>query len=331
MKSEDPFLESIKRVDANNPQLAPLIKQLLEYRAAAKDDELKNRLLLDLVLKYASAEKKLAALNKELVEKQRLLEEDLAAAAQIQRSLLPQKISAAKRLEVSWNFEPCAHVGGDIFNVIPLDDDHWVIYMLDVSGHGMSAAMVTVSVNQTLQSQTGYISKQTTEPSSGNELKTPVEILQALHEEYPFERFDNFITMTYLTLDTKNGSLRYSNAGHPPPVLMRKNGKIELLTKGGPVIGLSGFTLLNEQEVTFEGDELQLFAGDKLFVYTDGIIEYQNENGELYGSDRFLNTLRSLNEKSILEIIEMSVKSLMDFGNNMKPDDDISLVGLELK
>jgi sigma-B regulation protein RsbU (phosphoserine phosphatase) len=110
-----------------------LLKQALEYWASLKDNGINNQLLQDLVFKYSVAEKKLKQLNQELLDKQKRLDEDLVAAAEIQKSLLPQKIDSAENLEVAWEFEPCEHMGGDIFNMFQLDDDHWGIYMLDVS------------------------------------------------------------------------------------------------------------------------------------------------------------------------------------------------------
>jgi len=71
--------------------------------------------------------------------------------------------------------------------------------------------------------------------------------------------------------------------------------------------------------------------GDKLFVYTDGIVEYENPAGEFYGTDRFYEALKSIQDESVTDIVEQSIKSLMDFGNNAKPQDDITLLGLEFK
>jgi sigma-B regulation protein RsbU (phosphoserine phosphatase) len=106
---------------------------------------------------------------------------------------------------------------------------------------------------------------------------------------------------------------------------------LELLQKGGPAIGIGDFHLLSDKENRFEEERPQLNPGDKLFVYTDGIIEYENLDGEFYGTDRFYEALKSIQGESVTEIVEKSIKSLMDFGNNAKPQDDITLLGLELK
>jgi len=332
MNFEETLKDKIKELDIKKPQHALLIKQLLEYWASLKDTGINNQLLHDLVLKYSTAEKKLKQLNQELLDKQKRLNADLAAAAQIQKSLLPQKIDPAENMTVAWEFEPCEHMGGDIFNMFQLDEDHWAIYMLDVSGHGVQAAMITVSVSQFLQPNSGHILKRQPDKSiQPHQLRTPAEVLAALDKEFPFERFNNFFTITYMIINTVTGELRYSNAGHPHSILMRKNGKMELLQKGGPAIGMGDFHLLSGQVVRFEEGRPQLHPGDKLFVYTDGIVEYQNREDELYGTGRFYETLETLRAESINDMVEQSIKFLMNFGLNAKPQDDITLLGLELK
>ena len=332
MKFEDSLKNQILKLDMKNPQYALLLKQALEYWASLKDNGINNQLLQDLVFKYSVAEKKLKRLNQELLDKQKRLDEDLVAAAEIQQSLLPRKIDSAENLEVAWEFEPCEHMGGDIFNMFQLDDDHWGIYMLDVSGHGVQAAMVTVSVSQFLQPNSGHLlSGRSGKSAPTKVLRTPAEVLVALDAEFPFERFHNFFTITYLMINTKTGELKYSNAGHPHSIVLRKNGSLELLQKGGPAIGMGDFHLLIPKENRFEEGNLQLNPGDKLFVYTDGIIEYENLEGEFYGTDRFYEALKSIQAESVTDIVEQAIKLLMDFGNNAKPQDDITLLGLELK
>lgn len=331
MRDDKLFREQLKKLDVKNPENSLFVKQLLECRAINRDNEATNQLLHELVLKYAAAEKKLDRLNRELLEKQNRLDEDLAAAAIIQRSLLPQKINSVESFEVAWNFEPCKHIGGDIFNIIRLDEDHWLIYMLDVSGHGVPAALVASSVSNILQPHTGYILKKTTKSSPDQTIIQPCDVLDTLNREYPLERFNNFFTITYIIFDTTNGQLTYSNAGHPYPILLRKTGELILMKEGGPIIGVIESRSPTAKKCLFGKEQLKMYPGDKLFVYTDGIVEYQNQTKELYGSERFYNQLMELKNKSVSDMVEIVLKSLMDFGNKTKPQDDISLLGLELK
>lgn len=331
MKIAELLSSQINNLDAANPQFTSLIKQLLEYWANLKDNEINNQLLGELIFKYAAAERQLKRLNQELFEKQKRLDEDLTAAAEIQQSLLPQKIASGEKLEIAWRFEPCEQMGGDIFNVFQLDDDDWGIYVLDVSGHGVPAAMITVSVSQFLQPSSGNLGYKPSESPSDYKIMKPSDVLAALDKEFPFERFENFFTIAYLIVNTRTGSLRYSSAGHPPSVILRRDGKLEFLAKAGPAIGTLSMRPANLLDNPFENEELQIYPGDKLFICSDGIFEYQNDSGELFGSDNFHEKLKECHLEPVSDIVANVITSLMQFGNNLKPQDDITLLGLELK
>jgi len=327
MKIEDLLRDQIKKSDTKSPQNNQLIKVLLEYLANLKDNAINKRLLGELVSKYALSEKQLRNLNNELIEKEQRLDEDLKAAAEIQKSLLPQNTVVVENLEIAWKFEPCEHMGGDIFNIFQIDSEHLGIYMLDVSGHGVPAAMITVSVSQFLQQNIVHLLKDKEKSS----VMAPAQVLHALDKEYPFERFNNFFTITFVIINTKSGDTIYSNAGHPYPVLLRKNNTIELLSKKGPIIGMGDLNFIGDSKIGFEESHLKIKPGDKLFIYTDGIVEYQNPNKEFYGDDRFYRNLKILKNESVHNIIDQCIRSLMEFGSNTKPQDDITLLGLELK
>jgi len=320
----------LTKVDSEAPPVSVLMSEILECSARLQDQEVNNRLLEELVFKYAAAEKKLKKLNRELIWQQKRIQLDLDAAADIQKSLLPLKANIAEQVEVAWYFEPCDKIGGDIFNMIQLDNDHWVIYMLDVSGHGVPAAMVTVSVSQLMQLHTGFLIKKSADSSSNSKIMSPVEVLNELEREFPFDRFNNFFTINYFILNTETGILNYANAGHPRPIILHKNGGLEELTSGGPPIGTRSLRLQDDQFV-FKEEQIQIYSGDKVILHTDGLVEYYNENDEFYGNDRFYNRLRELQEKPVSEIVNASIKSLKVFGNNRKPADDITLLGFELK
>ena len=324
MNIKELIKDQIKKSDSKGSQNNQLVKALLEYSANEKENDINKRLLRQLISKYALAEKQLRSLNNELIEKDQRIDIDLKAAAEIQKSLLPQTTFVVENLEIAWKFEPCEHMGGDIFNIFQIDSEHLGIYMLDVSGHGVPAAMVTVSVSQFLQQYTVQMLK-------NSSFISPTQVLNTLDKEFPFERFDNFFTITYFIINTKNGDIIYSNAGHPYPILLHKNETLELLKKGGPTIGMRDFDVLDDRKFRFEEGRLKIKPEDKLFIYTDGIVEYQNDNEEFYGDDRFYNSLKVLKNESVHNIIDQCIKSLMEFGNNTSPQDDISLLALELK
>jgi sigma-B regulation protein RsbU (phosphoserine phosphatase) len=217
MRDAFPIAEHLRELQ-ERPDAAPKqVRQMIENWAVQHDSLAANRLLHALVLKYAAAEKDLYRLNRELLAKQEKIDEDLSAAAEIQRSLLPRKPADYGPLDIDWAFEPSAHIGGDIFNLIRLADHLWGIYTLDISGHGVPAAMVAVSVYQALQPGSGFVSRSDMQGTQGQSPRRPAEVLKALDAGYPFERFSNFFTMVYLILDTERNTLTYSNAGHPGP------------------------------------------------------------------------------------------------------------------
>jgi len=320
----------LKSGETKTPQLSALTHQLLEFWATTKDFEIDNKLLQELVLKYAAAEKNLKALNKELTWRQERIEEDLAAAADIQSSLLPRKMDSIDHLAVAWKFKPCDKIGGDIFNLSRLDDDHWGIYMLDVSGHGVPAAMVAVSVFQNLHPQAGRILMKSGDAQQGHAFRSPADILDKLDLEYTFDRFNNFFTINYVLLNTATGNFTCSSAGHPPPIIVRQNGALDVLTSGNPPIGTRDLRLVEEQ-ITFPEEMRQLNSGDKLLLYTDGLFEYQNHQGEFYGNERFHRQLRDLKDRPVAELVDMLFQALMEFGNGRAPKDDISLLGVEFR
>jgi sigma-B regulation protein RsbU (phosphoserine phosphatase) len=328
MNIEEILSAYLQSNDAKSSQLSALTFQLLEYWATTIDFEIDNKLLRDLVFKYAAAEKKLKALNKELIWKQERLEEDLAAAADIQRSLLPRKIESIDQLAIAWKFKPCEKIGGDIFNMAPLDDHHWGIYMLDVSGHGVPAAMVAVSVFQNLHPQAGRILLKSDESSRDRAIRSPAQVLAKLDLEYTFDRFNNFFTINYVILNAATGNFTCSSAGHPPPIIIRSNGSLDIMTSGCPPIGTRDLRLIDEPMI-FPEEKKKIRSGDKLVLYTDGVFEYQNHQGDFYGNDQFHRKLIELKDNPVSDLIEMQFRALMEFGNGMEPKDDISLLGIE--
>jgi sigma-B regulation protein RsbU (phosphoserine phosphatase) len=275
-------------------------------------------------LKIAGLTKEVIKANEELFNKQEALDEDLKAAAGIQRSLLPQEPPDAGIVDVAWQFMPCEKIGGDIFNMIRLDETHWGIYMLDVSGHGVPSALVAVSASQILRPQQGLVLKKSIKPPPFYEVVSPAEVLNLLDREYPIERFNKFFTISYIVLDTENKRIRYSNAAHPPPILLHGDGEMELLDKGGTIIGMGGL-------LPFEEGEKQVRSGDKLFIYTDGIVEYQDKDGGFYGDERFHRELQRLKGRPISDLVNGIIDSIMDFGDNNPPQDDVTLLGIEFK
>jgi sigma-B regulation protein RsbU (phosphoserine phosphatase) len=331
MRYEDDILNDPRPIGPGDTQRMSAIRELLECRARINDHKINNRLLHELVFKYSELEKKLQTLNRELIVKQNRIEKDLSAAANIQQSLLPKRLDSLKGLEVAWKFKPCEKIGGDIFNLIQLDNEHWAIYIIDVAGHGVPAAMVAVSVFQYLQPHSQSLMMSSDDKLKTQRVRRPAQVLEFLDQAFTFERFDNFFTMNYVIVNVKTGQLTSSSAGHPPPIILRKDGTLQLLKKGGRPLGTIDLLLSDDEPIVYEEEQEQLCSGDKLIFYTDGVTEYQNAKGEFYGNGRFFSRLKELKDQPVDRLVETVFKSLMIFGNNAEPKDDVSLLGIELK
>lgn len=275
-------------------------------------------------LKIRHLTQELVAANRDLLEKQENLDRDLEAARDIQVSLIPRAAPVDDAVHVRWIFEPCDRIGGDVFNLYRLDDRHLVAYVVDVSGHGVPAAMVTVSVSQSLSPLLGYSVRREGETTGGFSIPAPSEVLAGLDREYPIERFEKYFTICYLVFDLATGHVRYSRAGHPMPIVVRRDGQSEMLAAGGTIIGLGSATPFEEGEVT-------LRTGDRLYLYTDGILEQENGSGEMYGEERLAAELRAGGGESIETVCERVMESMRRFGASERPQDDITLVAIEFR
>ncbi len=221
--------------------------------------------------------------NRELLRRQSALDEDIRAAADIQRALIPRGPVALRNVEIAWLFEPCSRVGGDILNVMALDERHLAFYVLDVSGHGVPPAMVALLVWQSLSPAAGLVFAHDDGPVGGH-VRSPSQVLEALDREYPLARFDRYFTIAYFVLDVVTGHLTYSGAGHPPPVHVRADGEIRLLDRGGPVIGLG--------DGGFEAGEATLGPGDRVVAYSDGITDFESDEHVRFGGGRLFEALQ---------------------------------------
>lgn len=247
--------------------------------------------------------------NALLLQKQNALNADLNAASVIQKSFLPPSQQRCNGFEIASFWEPAHGLGGDIFNAIK-GNEKTIFYIIDVCGHDVPSALVTVSIAQFFYQNV-----------NSSFALSPVEMMGVLNKEYPFERFDRFFTIFYLIVDDATGHFKYTSGGHPPAIILKKNGELKLLEKGGTVIGLES------QDSVFEEGEGVLENGDKVFLYTDGILELENQKGEPFGAPRFHALLKSLHKEPIGTIIQEVRQVLRGFSNYV--DDDMSLIGFE--
>lgn len=246
--------------------------------------------------------------NELLLQKQNALDDNLNAASVIQKSFLPPASIQIDGFQIASFWHPAHVLGGDIFNVIK-GKDRVIFYMIDVCGHDVPSALVTVSISQ-------FFYQHVNAPKA----ISPKAFMKVLNEEYPFDRFDRFFTIFYLIVDPMTGHYQYSSCGHPPAIILKKNGALKLLDQRGMLIGI-------QQELNFEEDEGFLENGDKVFLYTDGIIELKNLQGEQFGTQRFCDLLKSLHQEPINSIVQKVDAVLKSFSPHF--EDDVSLIGFE--
>jgi sigma-B regulation protein RsbU (phosphoserine phosphatase) len=251
----------------------------------------------------------------ELQRKQALIDRDLESAAAIQQSLLPDKSPSIENIRVAWKFEPCGQIGGDIFNIHNMDERNVGLYMLDVCGHGVPAALISVAVSQFLNSGEGLL-------GNNCELLSPEIVLNRLDHAFPFERFDSFFSIIFMTLDVKDGLLNYSCAGHPSPAILRADGTLDIPSQHGPVIG-SGTSTPYVQET------VRLHAGDRVIMYTDGLLESRNPAGENFGKLKLYEVLVRYRREPIQAMVDAVYARVKSFRQQAAPEDDISLLAVE--
>jgi len=254
--------------------------------------------------------------NRKLLLHQEQLLQGLHAAADLQKNLLPRRVPDCKKLHFSSYFKPCQEVGGDIYNIVRLDSDHLAVYILDVSGHGFPAAMMAALATQALSS----FSLMSDSEHPDERVARPAMVIRELNREFPISRFNLYLTMVYLLFDTSDFSFRYCCAGHPPLVHMRGDGTVSLLDAGGPPAGMDG---------SWEEGEGRLESGDRLFFYTDGITEHSGPDGELYGQERFIDSIEKSHGLPLQAAVQSIIGELKRFGGQKEPDDDVTLLAVE--
>ena len=277
----------------------------LEKRVAERTSELEQ---INKQLRLEIEERK--RIESELKEKQQQIYKDLEVAASIQKSLIPSFSPNMSGIRIAWIFEPCAQVGGDLFNFHMPDEKLISFYMLDACGHGISAALIAAAASQSLH--------------SADELKIsrPETVLNSLDRVFPFERFESYFTISYATINISNGQLAYGNAGHPPLLLLRADGSLDILDHHGPVIGIGSGNIFSQKEMS-------LTPGDKLVLYTDGILDHTNDSGERFGKQRLYKTLQQHRGESLQTTMNLIKDSLVKFANSEQSDDDITLLMIE--
>jgi sigma-B regulation protein RsbU (phosphoserine phosphatase) len=198
-------------------------------------------------------------------------------------------------------------VGGDYYDFFKYPDGRVALTLGDVSGKGMPASLMMMA----LHARVAVLAE---EP--GNLAHFMTRLNKATCANCPSNRF---ITFFFSILNATTGELAYGNAGHNPPIIMRANGEAEMLTGGGPVLGILSIAPYCEMKA-------QLNPGDMLVIYSDGVTEANNINYDEFDEERFTEVLRANRDRSAAEIVQAVMKGLNEFTAGAPQADDITLV-----
>jgi sigma-B regulation protein RsbU (phosphoserine phosphatase) len=240
-----------------------------------------------------------------LIESQRIVNQQMDEALAYVTSLLPPEMS--EKVRASYQFIPSSTLGGDSFGFHWIEEGLLAVYLLDVCGHGVGSALLSVSAMNVLKTQT----------LPDTDFREPARVLSALNRTFTMEKNGGmFFTIWYGVLDVPSGKIRFSAAGHPPAVIVR-NGQPPL------PLGSPGLPIGTFEDATFETREAFIPQDAHLYVFSDGIYEIRKPDDTMGTYEQFLETLK--NAPSTEEVIQI----VREKQASTNFDDDVSVIRID--
>jgi len=286
-----------------------------DFQYCAADRELLMSLAAQLALVIDNAR-----LTERMVLQERLRRE-LALAAEVQQRLLPSRPPSCVAMEVAGFCEPARGVGGDYYDFINFDNRQLGLAIADVAGKGMPAALLMSTVQATLRSLTAR---------NGSPVPVTPELSQIVGKLnrllFDSTNGEHYVTFFYAMFDQATQLLTYVNAGHNPPLYLRAGSDdgFRQLTAGGLVAGAF-------EHAAYEQETVQMRSNDLLFLYTDGLTEALNLTGEEFGTNRMMETLKSISSLPVIQIRDEFVKRVKEWCFGMPLYDDLTFVVMKVK
>jgi len=267
--------------------------------------------------------KELARSNAQLKELLSEMQQDLDAAAQIQRSLLPDSALEFPGIDTAWSFRPCGAVGGDLFNIFPFDASHIGFYILDVTGHGVPAALLSVTLSRML---TNWGSGDNLLVTPGGAIRSPAEVLSLLNTRFHITiQNSQYFTMIYGVLDIENRVLQYARAGHQPILVSTTDSEIQVWEEGNRPVGW-------HTESDFQEFIKPLASGTRLFMYTDGLIEAKRPDQEdRFGQHKLIDLIKEGRSRALKPCVNGVIDHFDSWIGDSQIQDDIALLAVEIK
>lgn len=254
----------------------------------------------------------LNAANNELIAKGEIAEQELELAKNIQQGIIPSELKTWNGISFAAYYQPMGKVSGDYYDVFYFSKKIFVL-MADVSGHGVPAAMITMAAKQAFSQVI-------------HEDNKPADIFKEVNKIILDQvKTSDYLSAFLLRIDEKN-RLTYGNAAHPQAIhYIHARQEYQLLDTEGMFIGA-----MEEASDFYANSELKLQSGDRIYLYTDGVIEHKNISGEQFGMDRFIETLSHNRNQSLQIQINEVIANLKKFMGNAPIRDDISMIAIEL-
>lgn len=235
------------------------------------------------------------------------LKYDLELAAKIQKSFLPREVISVEGLDLVAEYRAAYAIGGDFYDVFWVGEDRLAVFIGDISGKGIAAALLMARISSELRvAALAHIE--------------PAAVLSAMNEAILSSgQPELFFTAVYFTYDVRNGQIILANAGHPSPYLCLSGGEIRPILDGAS----SAIGILDDPG--FEATSFVLSHGDSLVLYTDGVVEAVDSTGALYGSERLEKSLHTIRSTRPNEIVERILKGVDEYVSDTTVSDDLTL------
>jgi sigma-B regulation protein RsbU (phosphoserine phosphatase) len=268
----------------------------------------------------------LEAANAKLLMAAEQAAKEMQLASRVQRALLPTETPQVDGFRFAWAFRPCQTLAGDALNVCPLGPGRAGFYVLDVAGHGVAASLLSVAAARLLSIEFGPDSL-LTKPTAGASSRAdprparPSEVAARLEQKFPWNSAtEQFLTLFYAVVDARSRELTYVCAGHPPAIHLRAAGGHAALDRAGMIVGLGD---------QHEQHAVPLNAGDRVYLYSDGVLESRSSDGDFFGHQRLVEALERTRTMDVQSSVDHLLNELDRFRAGAPATDDVSVVAVE--
>ena len=265
-------------------------------------------------------------LHEALTEVQRLnaeLDKDLSEARNLQQSLVPQRFKPFDNFDASFLLKSSGYVGGDLVGYYPAGQNKIGLFSIDVSGHGISAALMSARLAGCLSAAPDQNLALSLKPDGSCEPIEPADAISALNDLVLSEMdTEHYFTILLADFDCQTGLMRLGQAGHPHPLVQRASGAIEQTGPGGFPVGLI-------EDAEFSQFEIQLEPGDRILFHSDGITECPSQGGQFLEPEGLERMMDELRDQSGFDLLEALCWKLSEFSGEEAFPDDVSAILLE--